>query len=296
MRNWVAALFICLLIGGWLWGHQKQDVKLELTDKGGNESAEHQAQAQEQEQEQARTTTIKVSQNQIYRGNLVLINKEYGIHPEGVEADVIQLAGHQELLDGFGLLDRSIRLPQTLLQRFTDMVAAADKDGVNHFLISSGYRDQAEQEQLYADMGADYALPAGHSEHNLGLSLDIGSSLKAMNDAPEGEWLTRNADRYGFILRYPKDKTDITGIQYEPWHFRYVGLPHSRIMKENGFTLEEYLDFLKEKKSFAATVDGKRYEISYYPMAEGLEISVPSNQLYELSGNNSDGIIMTAWL
>lgn len=74
-------------------------------------------------------------------------------------------------------------------------------------MINSGYRDNKEQGQLYKDMGADYALPAGYSEHNLGLALDIGSTQPDMNQAPEGKWLTKNAWTYGFILLYPKEKT-----------------------------------------------------------------------------------------
>lgn len=86
-------------------------------------------------------------------------------------------------------------------------------------------------------MGADYALPAGHSEHNLGLALDVGSTQMKMDKAPEGEWIEENSWKYGFILRYPLDKTDVTGIQYEPWHIRYVGLPHSAIIREMNLDL-----------------------------------------------------------
>ncbi len=114
---------------------------------------------------------------------------------------------------------------------------------------------------LYQEMGAEYALPAGYSEHNSGLSLDVGSSLTKMERAPEGKWIEENAWKYGFILRYPEDKTELTGIQYEPWHIRYVGLPHSAIMKEKNFVLEEYMDYLKEEKTISVSVNGEKYEI-----------------------------------
>ncbi|MET3292533.1 UNVERIFIED_CONTAM: LAS superfamily LD-carboxypeptidase LdcB [Brevibacillus sp. OAP136] len=78
-----------------------------------------------------------------------------------------------------------------------------------------------------------------------------------MEQAPEGKWLKENAWKYGFILRYPEEKVDITGIQYEPWHYRYVGLPHSAIIQERKFTLEEYLDYLREVKEMTATVVGE---------------------------------------
>lgn len=85
-----------------------------------------------------------------------------------------------------------------------------------------------------------------------------------MDKAPEGKWIEENSWKYGFILRYPKDKTDVTGIEYEPWHIRYVGLPNSIIMKEKNFVLEEYLAYLKNEKHLSATVNNINYLISYY--------------------------------
>ncbi|MNC64126.1 D-alanyl-D-alanine carboxypeptidase [compost metagenome] len=116
-----------------------------------------------------------------------------------------------------------------------------------------------------------------------------------MGQAAEGKWLKQHAGAYGFILRYPKDKVAITGIQYEPWHFRYVGLPHSVIMQTNGFTLEEYLDYLKEKKTVSTTVNGESYEIAYYPAGKKTTVYVPANRRYEISGNNMDGVIVTVY-
>ncbi|HBM8856440.1 TPA: M15 family metallopeptidase, partial [Enterococcus faecium] len=152
-----------------------------------------------------------------------------------------------------------------------------------------------EQSVLYQEMGAEYALPAGYSEHNSGLSLDVGSSLTKMERAPEGKWIEENAWKYGFILRYPEDKTELTGIQYEPWHIRYVGLPHSAIMKEKNFVLEEYMDYLKEEKTISVSVNGEKYEIFYYPVTKNTTIHVPTNLRYEISGNNIDGVIVTVF-
>lgn len=84
------------------------------------------------------------------------------------------------------------------------VVDAAEKDGVSHFLISSSYRDFDEQSELYQKMGSNYALPAGYSEHNLGLSLDVGSTQMKMEKAPEGKWIEQEVWKYGFVLRYPK--------------------------------------------------------------------------------------------
>lgn len=147
--------------------------------------------------------------------------------------------------------------------------------------------------ELYQEIGSDYALPAGYSEHNSGLSLDVGSTQMQMNEAPEGKWIEENAWKYGFILRYPKDKTDVTGIQYEPWHIRFIGLPHSAIMYEKNFALEEYLDYLAKEKDIYSVINGKKYTVSYYPVSEDITIKVPVNLPYEISGNNKDGVIVT---
>jgi len=237
----------------------------------------------------------EITEEQIYQGNLLLVNSEYPVHPKSIKSDVINLSTHNEWKKGYGLLQGEMYLSEEIARRFSEMVTAAEKEGVRHFSITSGFRDWDEQSALYQEMGSAYALPAGYSEHNLGLSLDVGSTQMKMADAPEGKWIEENAWKYGFILRYPKDKTAITGIQYEPWHIRYVGLPHSVIMQERNFALEEYLEFLKEQKSISTTIDGEKYKISYYPVTQDTTIPVPSNLRWEISGNNMDGVVVTVF-
>ena len=238
---------------------------------------------------------IKVTKGQIYKGDLLLVNRDYPVHEQGVKSDVVNLFEHQELVEGYGLLNNKIRLSQSVAEKFLKMMDAAEKDGVDHFLISSGYRTAEEQRELYHKMGSDTALPANYSEHNLGMSLDIGSTKQEMSKAAEGKWLKKNAWRYGFILRYPEDKTNITGIKYEPWHFRYVGLPQSVIMQEKGFTLEEYIDYLRETKHISTTIHGKEYEVTYYPVGKKKTIQIPANRRFDISGNNVDGVIVTVY-
>ncbi|MGE7606992.1 VanY-A/VanY-F/VanY-M family D-Ala-D-Ala carboxypeptidase [Peribacillus frigoritolerans] len=238
---------------------------------------------------------IEITEEQIHQGNLLLVNNEYAVQQAGIQSDIINLFTHKELNTGYQLLNNEIKLSEEIAGEFSEMMAAAEEDGVSNFLISSGYRDFDEQSGLYKEMGADYALLAGHSEHNLGLALDVGSTQMKMKEAPEGEWIEENAWKNGFILRYPANKTDITGIQYEPWHIRYVGLPHSAIMQGMNLVLEEYLDYIKEEKSISVSVEGKKYTISYYPISQNgtTEVEVPANEQYEISGNNIDGVIVT---
>ncbi|OAB45310.1 M15 family metallopeptidase [Paenibacillus glacialis] len=296
MKKWAFLLVILLLLFGFEVMKQEPEVTKDhlsiedylaqdVIDQGDNQAID----AIDQDDNQS----IDVGMDQIYQGDLLLVNKEYPVHQEGVTPDVINLFQNQELVQGYGLLDNTIQLSQRVVKQFNTMIDEAARDGVRHFLISSGYRDEQDQNRLYEEMGSDYALPAGYSEHNLGLSLDIGSTEMAMNKAEEGKWLQKNASTYGFILRYPKDKSAITGIQYEPWHYRYVGLPHSVIMQEKNLTLEQYLDFLKEQKTITTTIDHEEYEISYYPIMKNTTILMPTVRRYEVSGNNIDGVIVT---
>ncbi|MBD2848433.1 M15 family metallopeptidase [Paenibacillus sp. IB182496] len=239
--------------------------------------------------------TLRLEERDIYKGELLLVNEEIAISPDFEAPETLLLYEHRELVQGFGLMDRSIRLTPELLERFTAMVEEAETDGVDRFLITSGYRTEEEQGELYRQLGAESAMPAGYSEHNLGMALDIGSSIGEMRVAPEGEWLREYAWEHGFILRYPEDKTEVTGVKYEPWHYRYVGLPHSAVMQQKGWVLEEYLAFLKEHRAMEAEWDGQRYHIAYYPLSETRSIRVPADGRYTVSGNNTDGVVVTVW-
>ncbi|MEC0089473.1 M15 family metallopeptidase [Paenibacillus macquariensis] len=287
MKKWAFLLVIVFLLFGFEVMKQEPEVasnKLSIEDYLAQDKID-----------QDNNHSIEVGMDRIYQGDLLLVNNQYPVHPAGVTPDVVNLFQNKELVRGYGLLDNTIQLSRRVVQQFKVMIDKAARDGVRHFLISSGYRDEEDQNRLYKEMGSDYALPAGYSEHNVGLSLDIGSTEMAMNQADEGQWLQKHASTYGFILRYPKDKSDITGIQYEPWHYRYVGLPHSMIMQEKNFTLEQYLDFLKEQKTYTTSIDHKEYEISYYPIVNNTMILMPTDRRYEVSGNNIDGVIVTLY-
>ena len=145
---------------------------------------------------------------------------------------------------------------------FLSMQAAAAKDGVD-VRMQSGYRSVSYQKKLYdnktqyyRDKGLSEAAarekaaaivnPPGCSEHNCGLAADLNSPEHTTLDTGFADtaafrWLCENAEQYGFILRYPKGKQDVTGIIFEPWHFRYVGVEIATYIMENSLTLEEYL-------------------------------------------------------
>ncbi|MDR1833833.1 MAG: M15 family metallopeptidase [Propionibacteriaceae bacterium] len=132
---------------------------------------------------------------------------------------------------------------------FKKMQKAAKKAG-HSIYISQGYRSFATQKAIYKrnvrilGKNQGMAAPPGGSEHNLGLAFDLRSGSArsyAFGRSAAGKWVARNAWKYGFIMRYPKGKTKITGFNYEPWHFRYIGTAHSKAFKGSKLTLEEYL-------------------------------------------------------
>ncbi len=114
--------------------------------------------------------------------------------------------------------------------------------------VSSDYRTPQEQQELLETGEAGVVAQVGCSEHEAGLALDVYAPYYAGENFLEsraGRMVNRVCSEYGFVIRYPKEKEAITGISYEPWHLRYVGLPHAAIMSESGLALEEYVDLLE---------------------------------------------------
>jgi D-alanyl-D-alanine carboxypeptidase len=184
---------------------------------------------------------------------LILVNADNPL-PEDMEPNLKTIQGN-------------FKLEEKAADAYLEMKAAAKEDGIS-LLVVSAHRPQATQERLYknkvqeflnkgysedeaAVVAATIVARPGTSEHNTGLAVDIATPdfqrlIEAFAETPAAKWLAANAHKYGFVLRYPKDKTDITGIIYEPWHFRYVGLEHAQYMYENNLCLEEYVALLGE--------------------------------------------------
>jgi len=177
--------------------------------------------------------------------------------------------------------------------------------GAGPFHVISGFRDYTHQSSLYDQgQGSDFLLPAGHSEHHTGLAIDIvptqqmqgGYSLSEQLDGTSEceQWLVDNSWRYGLILRYPEGKSDITGIAFEPWHFRYVGNPHAYYMWSKDLTLEEYLHKLQEQEGISIEFNNRRYRIVHDAAIDGI-LHLPSNSEFTLSSDNRDGYVITVW-
>lgn len=138
-----------------------------------------------------------------------------------------------------------------------NMFRAAKADGVTLEIIS-GFRSYDRQTQLYNNYvsrdgvaAADrYSARAGHSEHQTGLAFDLNSLEESFGETKEGKWLKEHCHEYGFIIRYPKEKEEITGYMYEPWHVRYLGEAVAKSVTESGLCLEEYLNVTSAYKEW----------------------------------------------
>lgn len=160
-------------------------------------------------------------------------------------------------------IDDSHQVDARVLESLQNMLKAASDEGYSLY-VCSAYRSVDRQKELFNESMIDYvnqgmtyyeaaietaksiAWP-GESEHATGLAMDIVSSDYAGLDEKQGEtddqkWLMEHCYEYGFILRYPKDKSEDTGIIYEPWHYRYVGVEAALAIRDQGVTLEEYLN------------------------------------------------------
>lgn len=175
----------------------------------------------------------------------VLVNKENKLEDGYVPTDLVEI--------NHNLVNKPIQMRSEAAEALTNMIAEGKANGLS-LLLSSGYRNSDSQETLYSDEvstrgeGINYVAPPGTSEHETGLAIDITSNKigckleDIFETTDEGKWLRDNAHRFGFILRYPKNKEEITGYLYEPWHFRYVGVELANILYDKGITLEEYYE------------------------------------------------------
>ncbi len=156
------------------------------------------------------------------------------------------------------IFDTGYYMEEGVTPYYEEMYTAAKKDGItltpysayrsyerqknNYINLTKQYKSQYKlSEEDAARKAATVILPPGTSEHNLGLAMDICNTRDDFANTKEFKWLTENAHKYGFILRYTAEKQDITGIVPEPWHWRFVGVEYAEAIKDSGLCLEEYL-------------------------------------------------------
>lgn len=196
--------------------------------------------------DETESEVVEIKENE----HFFLVNREYPL-PEDYEIETDYVQGSYEL-------------EVTVAKHCREMIAAAKEDGIE-LKVLSAYRTVSYQKKLferniksrmekygwsyeeaYDDVLINIALP-GTSEHNAGLAVDIVTeddwdTYEAFDQTKEYDWLQEHAAEHGFILRYLKDKTDITGYIYEPWHYRYVGVEYAATIRDTGLCLEEFFE------------------------------------------------------
>ena len=175
-----------------------------------------------------------------------------------------------------------------------------------------GYRTYDEQAAKHSKNSNIYA-PAGKTEHHTGKCIDLYVNVSSdkpvykLDDAQFNgvyKWIYDNCYKYGFVLRYPADKATVTGVTYEPYHFRYVGYAHAYYMETNGLCLEEYLDFIRDNHTknsplYVTGDNGNSYMIYYVSASSENLTSIPvpvagsEGYSYTVSGDNKEGFIVT---
>lgn len=268
--------------------------------------------------------TLILPKHSIHTGNLILVNQQYPYIEDTNAYLVPVLDTHsaapaktakthhstimvQENKSSVFMNRRAVNLLNILMQEI---------HGWRRIVPVSGWRSMQEQQEIWDDSLSENGLEftqkfvavPGHSEHQTGLAIDLG--LKKQNidficpDFPyEGicQTFRSKAADFGFIERYPAGKEAVTGIGHEPWHFRYVGIPHAAIMTDLHITLEEYIDFIKQypygKRPLHYGKNGQNIQISYLKMNpdKDTELNIHTELPYSVSGNNVDGFIITEW-
>ena len=166
----------------------------------------------------------------VYNNTLCLVNNK---HPIGEKLPFI-------LVD---YKDTGVLMDESIVESYAELSADVKKYAGDNLFVMSHYRNGQEQKYLYEEDNNTAALP-GASEHQTGLALDVyvnGYAGSGFLKSDAGQYVNKNSWKYGFIIRYPLFKKHITGIRFEPWHIRFVGLPHSEIIYKEGLTLEEYI-------------------------------------------------------
>lgn len=209
----------------------------------------------------------------VYYEKLPIANYQHTLEADDVPEDLMQIPAEYVAANYYTLY-----VSEETFNAYLGLLAAMKADlGDCRMHIISAYRSYAKQSELYDNAVRSYmaagksssearilALNAtqtpGNSEHQLGNTIDVSNDNTTdhgYQNTPEGKWLAENAHKYGFIIRYPADKEEITRIEYEPWHIRYVGVFHATYMYVNNVCLEEYISLQEQAEQAAEAYAAK---------------------------------------
>lgn len=247
---------------------------------------------------------LELHEAHIGKGSLILVNPSHPLRTGPADESLVPVRpGISHIL-----------LERQAVNMLTGLTALLSCE--HQIVPVSGYRTMQEQQRIYADSlrehGEDFtqkyvAIP-GCSEHQTGLAIDLAESKDSIDFIRPYfpytgicQLFREKSVQYGFIERYPRGRERITSIAHEPWHFRYVGYPHSELMRKKDLTLEEYIGYLKQFSYHGTHLRVKYnrqgFEIFYVPVGPDRLtcIEIPDRIPFQLSGNNEDGVVVTLW-
>ena len=253
----VSLLVISTFITGIVINQKREELQLEIATKQNEKLVSNENNILDKKSlDEKKSSDLKVVLSgekvqvitEISDWKIMLVNTENPL-PEDFE---VELANY----------DRSRQFDARAIGELTQMIKDMKTEGASNIWIQSAYRSVEYQKRLFdnkvqefVNMGktreqaeiyaSRWVNKSETSEHHLGLAVDFNNVKPDFENTKEFQWLTENAEKYGFILRYRKDKKEITGVGYEPWHWRYVGVEHAKKINELDMCLEEYVEFLK---------------------------------------------------
>ncbi|HPE96069.1 MAG TPA: D-alanyl-D-alanine carboxypeptidase family protein [Bacillota bacterium] len=274
------------------------------------QTSDEESQETSQTQTHSNYTFLSVDNSLIYEGSLILVNNEYGYSfpsDQNVNASMADTK-----TDNYYVSDRDVALRPYVTEKFNAFMAAYIASGASKdIIVVNGYLDYSSQATRYQkiidkygeEQGSLMAAKPGGVDAHTGLSVElklyISGSIKAYDSTGTRTWIEENAYLYGFILRFPEGKAMTTGLNASSNKYRYVGLPHSAFIKQNGLTLEEYIvtvqNYRYDTVHWTCELSGVKYEVYYVPADDGstTDIPVPTDSDYTISGNNVEGFIVT---
>lgn len=191
----------------------------------------------------------------------ILVNKEHLLSSDYVPENLVITDNNENNFHDYKDPNFKPMISADILPYFEAMQKAAEALGLRKIIVDSGYRPYEYQQVIFyksvAEKGLEETLRLvslpGSSEHQTGLAIDIAYMdngvyiEKTSDEDPEIKWLKENAHKFGFILRYPEGKEDVTNIQYERWHYRFVGVEMATILYAEGITLDEYYERVEQE-------------------------------------------------
>lgn len=288
-------------------------IKKDFTKINHEKSAEDKIVVSDSEGDVPDEKSIYVSEaldnDMVFQGSLIVVNNEteYKWDDEGLKS-IIEVRDNSET-DCYSVMDNEVKARNVAAVALNTMIKAFNEEtGHTDIQVDRAYRSVSEQETIY-EGAPDTASKPGFSDYHTGYSIDLNvvdESGNSLDFDGEGDyaWFKENCHKYGFILRSPEGKEELTGLGYRPWHFRYVGKAHAAYITENGLCLEEYIEKLKSypydgEHLKIKDADGNNYEIYYFVSDTETALTsvpIPSGYEYEISGNNTDSFIVTVCL